>query len=201
MLKRPAPIANSAFRPCTSLLLFCITPILLQGQSDKPNVAVSMYFVEEIVACSPNGYPESDGEAGSCPPLTFEDLERMTSPGMATPVQRSIPPEQVNLGTSLLDHVESFSDDCPITAPCANDPQRRYSIILAFEVMGTDNLQGHDIQLRRTSSPFGSYSASGTLSERGRWINHQRADAFLPSNRVRWELRIGEWTWNLGVAR
>ena len=183
-------------------VLLYVAPTSLRAQRDKPTIVVSMYFVSEKVACPPNGYDESGGQTLACRQLTFEDLEQMTSQRIARRVQQSIPPEQLRLGRSLMYSLEAFSEDCPINTPCTDQPERRYSIVLAFEVKGAQDFDGYEITIRRippSDSRFEGYSRSGILSDRGRWINHQRADVFLPSNGVRWVLQLGEWNWNLGT--
>ena len=186
-------------------LMLCATPTSFRAQGDKPSVVVSMYFVGEKVACPPDGYGESETETlRRCKRLTFKDLDTMTRQRIVTPVQQGIPPEQLRLGKTLLDSIDAFSDDCTIKAPCMNKPERRYSIILAFEVKGASDFDGNKIEIRRIlpkGNKFDPYSKSGKLSEQGRWINHQRADIFLPSHRVRWELKLGQWSWNLGTEQ
>ena len=184
-------------------LLVCSAATTLRAEDEQPNIALSMYFVSEKVACSPHGYGEP-GQPYNCPDLTFTFLEKMVSQGVATPVQQSIPPERLRLGRSLFDSVDAFSDDCTISAPCADEPERRYAIILAFEFSDAPRFSGQTIEITRNppmDSPFEPYSRKGKLSERGRWINHQRADVFLPSHGVRWALRLGDWTWNLGTEQ
>ena len=193
-----------AFSSATLLFLLWPTAASLQAQEARPDVVVSMYFVGEKVACPPDGYPDADEEStrSRCPTWTFSDLADLSR--QATPVQQSIPPEQLQLGQALLDSIEAFSDDCTIAVPCADEPDRRYSIVLAFEVNDLRDFRGQEIAIRRLlpdRSRLPKYSASGELSQRGRWINHQRADIFLPSYSVRWELQIGEWRWNLGTEQ
>lgn len=178
-------------------------PASFGTQDPRPNVVVSMYFVGEKLVCPPDGY-DGSGETSECPELTFEWLESMVSRGIAKPVQRNIPPAQIRLGKSLFDSVEAFSEDCTIEAPCADQPDRRYAIILAFEVSDARRSAGKRIEVERVpprDSRFEEYSASGRLSERGRWLNHQRADVFLPSYDVRWVLQLGDWTWNFGTQQ
>ena len=121
----------------------------------------------------------------------------MVADGMTRTVQQRIPPERLRLGERLLDSIDAFVDECPIVEPCLN-ASRRYSVILAFEVA---DLVNQGITLTRVSpdNQFPAYSVSGELSPQGRWINHQRADTFLPSYGVRWQLEIGPWSWSLGT--
>ena len=205
MMEKTNDVTSLTFWSVALPLLLCVTPMSVHAQGARPNVFVSMYFVGERVACPPDGYDESGRGTRTCRrQLTFDALEELTEQGIATPVQQSIPPEQLRLGASLLDSIEAFSDDCTIDTPCTEQPERRYSIVLAFEVDGVQDFDGHEIEIRRVlpgTSQFNEYTSSGNLSEQGRWINHQRADIFLPSYGVRWELQLDEWTWNLGTER
>lgn len=182
-----------------ALVFLCITPSSLPAQIERPEVLVSLYFVGEVEACRPAGYPSGMETSVRCEPLTFEDLEAMVRRPEVTRVQHGIPPEQLRLGEELLDSIDAYRDDCPLTRPCSH-PSRRYVVILAFEVDVSDPVD-YEITIRR-EPPRGSrvepYSATGALSGRGRWINHQRADVFLPAYGVRWRLDIGSWSWDLG---
>ena len=186
-----------------TLFTVCLTPLALIAQTEKPEVLVSMYFASELDACRPDGYPERDDETPrSCAVLTFDDLDKMVSQGLAEAVQQSIPPEQLRLGDDLIDSIDSFVDDCPEDAPCL-DSSRRYAMILTFKV-DLESTSNDEISISRThptDSRFNPYSIGGKLSASGRWLNHQRADVFAPGYRVRWLLRIDEWTWDLGTAR
>lgn len=175
------------------ILLIWTTSASLRAQDDKPTVVVSLYFVGETVACPPDGYHPTR----TCDPIAFGDLEDLAR--MTIPVQQSIPPEGLRLGQNLLNSIEAYATACPATAPCM-DPQMRYSVVMAFEVSGIADVGGHAISLRRESpgnSEILALFVSGTLSDQGRWIGQQRADAFLPAYGVRWVLQVGEWTWVL----
>ena len=180
-------------------LLWVASP---SAQLAQPQVLVSMYFVPEATACPPRGYRDAgDDNTPMCPQLTVEDVDAMESQAIATAIARSIPPERLQLGDALMDSIDAFAEDCPVEAPCM-DPKRRYSIILAFDVASVNEIDGYPIELRREppeNSGLPAYSVSGTLSARGRWINHQRADSFRPTYRVNWVLQVGQWTWELGT--
>ncbi|MCY4507806.1 MAG: hypothetical protein OXG35_12735 [Acidobacteria bacterium] len=162
-----------------------------------------MYFVAEAEACRPDGYPDPNQEmAVRCEPLTFQDLETMIRRNEGTRVQHGIPPEELRLGNALLDSIDAYREACPLASPCLKSKQR-YAVILAFEVDVPDP-EGYEIAIRREpprGSPVDPYSATGTLSGRGRWINHQRADVFLPAYGVRWRLNVGSWGWDLGTVQ
>ena len=182
---------------------FCLAPLPLSAQVEKPDVRVSLYFVREAEACRPDGYPDVGMETSvPCEPLTFGDLETMVRRNEVTRVQHGIPPEALRLGEELLDSVDAYREDCPLTSPCL-EPKRRYAVILEFEVDVPDPVD-YRIAIHRKPPPGSRvlpYSATGALSERGRWINHQRADVFLPGYGVRWELDVGSWSWDLGTMQ
>lgn len=197
--------AGLLFRAWTAVTLcaLCLMPMALFAQTERPEVLVSLYFASELDACRPNGYRDPNDETPqSCEILTFDDLERLVTQGLAEPVQQSIPPEQVSLGDDLLNSIDVYRNDCPLSDPCM-DSSRRYSVILTFEV-DAENLLDSEIEILRNPPPNSRvppYSKNGELSSQGRWINHQRADVFAPGYRVRWLLRIDEWTWDLGTVR
>jgi hypothetical protein len=45
----------------------------------------------------------------------------------------------------------------------------------------------------------GTYVARGTLDQGGHWINHQRADLFLPDYGVKWTLDVDNHILKLGT--
>lgn len=191
--------ANPRFETGRVLLLFiCSILTPLSAQNERPRIDVSMYFVSEKDACPPDGYTQ-----GKCDELTFKRLEEMLrSEKYIASTQHSIPPENFRLGSNLLDSIEAYSEDCPPNRPCV-ESSRRYAVILTFKVVGKDCV-GCSIMIRRVppkDSQFVTYSDNGKLSEQSRWVNHQRADVFLPSNRVRWRLEIGQWRWDLRTRR
>ena len=184
-----------------ALVSLCINPSPLPAQIERPEVRVSLYFVGEAEACRPAGYPSGMETSVPCEPLTFQDLEAMVRRTEVTRVQHRIPPEQLRLGEELLDSIDAYREDCPLASPCLQ-PNRRYAVILAFEVDVPDPVD-FEIAIRRKPPPGSRvkpYSATGALSARGRWINHQRADVFLPAYGVRWQLDIGSWSWDLGAT-
>lgn len=189
------------FRRAVAFTCFCITPWPLSAQIERPVMSVSMYFVSEAQACRPEGYPDPNTETlARCEPLTFQNLETMVRRNQAKRVERTIPPEELRLGDELLGSIDAYRRECPLTRPCRNRT-RRYALILAFDV-DVENPSDYEITIRRkppTGSRVERYSARGTLSGRGRWVNHQRADVFLPSYGVRWRLDVGSWSWDLGT--
>jgi hypothetical protein len=47
----------------------------------------------------------------------------------------------------------------------------------------------------------GTYIAEGTLDQGGHWINHQRADLFLPDYGVRWILDVDGNFYTIGTRK
>ena len=199
-MKKPIRTASRCWKPVVFLFL-CVVPTFGHAQAEKPEVTVSMYFASETDACPPSGYRASAAEAqSSCRSLTFDNLEAMVADGTTRTVQQRIPPERLRLGERLLDSIDAYVDECPIREPCL-DASRRYSIILTFEVADVVNREITITRVPPEDSQVPPYSFRGELSPQGRWIDHQRADTFLPSYRVRWRLEIGQWTWRLGTER
>ena len=151
MTEKMTNVTSLTFWSVALPFLLCAAPTSLYAQGERPNILVSMYFVGEKIACPPDGYDESGRQTRTCrQQLTFDDLDEMTNQRVATPVQQSIPPEQLRLGLSLFDSIEAFSDDCTVDEPCKDQPERRYSIVLAFEIVEDPrNFDGHEIAIRR----------------------------------------------------
>ena len=205
MTKEPkADLGSQRFLSWMILMFYLCNMLMpLAAEDNKPDVFVSMYFASETDVCSPDGYSSQVNDTPNpCDQMTFKRLKKMLDDKEVTNVRHKIPPEKLRLGKLLLDSIEAYSDDCPLKAPCLKS-SRRYAVILTFEVAGTDCV-GCDIKIRRdppSKSNIPRYTFEGKLSEKNRWINHQRADVFLPSHHVRWDLIIGDWCWRLGTTR
>jgi hypothetical protein len=191
------------------ILLFCFLALFIgkesYSQNEKPPEAdalVTVFFVKETEACPPNGYPsnyDSSDEKRYCEKLDLEKLKIL-----GKPVADSVPPERIPLGY-IEELVDDYRKDCPLKDPC-KDPNDRYSIVLAFEFKFKPT-KGVDVTLERQIpdhlqphfGEHGNYRAKGTLDHGGHWINHQRADLFLPGYDVKWELTAGGHSWTLGT--
>ncbi len=173
------------------------------SQNEKPVVLVTIIFAKETEACAPNGYTSNYDyldKQKKCNPLYFDKLSQL-----GITVAHKLPPEQIPL-KKLFRLVNWYSDKCTLKEPC-KDPDDRYSIILAFEFQ-MQKTKGIEISLERKipedlKSHFkedpnaGKYSAKGKLDEGGHWINHQRADLFLPGYGIEWILKADEYSWTL----
>jgi hypothetical protein len=173
------------------------------SQNEKPEVLVTVIFAKETEACAPNGYAsnyDTQSRQKKCNPLYYDKLSEL-----GITVAHKLPPDKIPL-KELFRLVNWYSDKCTLKAPC-KDPEDRYSIILAFEFQMKDT-KGIEVSLKRrvpedlksdfeADSDLGNYSAEGMLDEGGHWINHQRADLFLPGYGVKWILKAGEYSWTL----
>jgi hypothetical protein len=180
------------------LALFCADaqPITPEDGGTEPRVALTLLIVPERSACSPNGYRNYGVEdASDCEKLTVQSVERLKQRYQNFEL-RSIPPSTVSLGESLgriLNDYRSASKEAPDT---------RLSIIFVFEWQSP---QSTSVTLERTqevsaAETIPSMVWHGELDGELRWIHHERADAALVSNQVRWKLTIGEHTWHLRMG-
>jgi len=173
------------------------------SQNEKPDVLVTVIFAKETEACAPNGYASNydyQDKPKKCNPLYFDKLSEL-----GITVAHRLPPDKIPL-KELFQLVNWYSDKCTLENPC-KEPDDRYSIILGFEFQ-MHKAKGIEVTLERKipgdlKSHFkedpnvGEYSAGGILDEGGHWINHQRADLFLPGYGVEWVLKAGEYSWTM----
>lgn len=173
------------------------------SQSEKPAVLVTVIFAKETEVCAPDGYASNydrQDNRRKCNPLYFDKLSEL-----GKTVAHKLPPEQIPL-KKLYQLVNWYSDKCSIKEPC-KDPNDRYAIVMAFEFQ-MQKTKGIDVSLERKipkdleshfqeDPNFGKYSARGKLDEGGHWINHQRADLFLPGYGVEWILTADKYSWTL----
>jgi hypothetical protein len=173
------------------------------SQTGKPPVLVTVIFAKETVVCAPNGYAsnyENQNQKRQCNPLYYEKLEEL-----GITVAHQLPPEKIPL-KDLFRLVDWYSEKCTLELPC-KDPEERFAIVLAFEFQ-MQPTKGVAVSLKRRvpediKSHFGEdpdvgeYAAYGVLDEGGHWINHQRADLFLPGYGVEWILTAGQHSWAL----
>jgi len=190
---------------------FLISQFLIRdsafAQQEKPQVLVSVYLTEEKKACAPNGYPDKlRARENACEPLIYEKLE---SYEFGKPIYTRVPPECLPLG-ELAERIKEATQDCPIEKYC-KDPEMRKAIVLVF-YFPTENPKGHELSLIREipsrlekyfeMDPLkGKYVAKGILDQGGHWINHQRADLFLPDYGVKWILKVDQHIYKIGTKK
>jgi hypothetical protein len=171
-------------------------------------VSVSVYLTEEKKACWPDGYPKkARARKRACQrPIIYEKLD---SYDFGKPIYTSVPPECLPLG-NLAEKIKQATEECPVEKYCT-DPERRKAIILVFDFQ-MKNPQGHEVKFIREipqdleqyfeMDPYkGTYVAEGTLDVGGHWINHQRADLFLPEYGVEWTLEVDGNFYEIGTRK
>ena len=193
------------------LYFFLISPFFLSDSADAqqgmPPVEVSVYLTEEKKACAPNGYPDKfHARTSKCDPLIFEKLE---SYEFGEPIYTRVPPHCLPLG-ELAERIKEATRDCPIEKYC-KDPELRKAIVLVF-YFAMENPKGRIVKFIRDipsrlekhfeMDPYkGTYIAKGTLDQGGHWINHQRADLFLPDYGVKWILDVDGHIYRIGTEK
>ena len=177
------------------------------AQQEQPPVEVSVYLTEEKKACAPNGYSDKfHARTSKCDPLIFEKLN---SYEFGEPIYARVPPECLPLG-ELAERIKEATQDCPIEKYC-EDPELRKAIVLVF-YFGMENPKNRLVKFIRDiparlekhfeMDPYkGTYIAKGTLDEGGHWINHQRADLFLPDYGVKWTLDVDGHIFKIGTKK
>lgn len=191
------------------ILFLCVLTFFTAGecysQDNQHLVEVSVYWVKETIACAPNGYSSSyqvDGESKTCAPLNIEQL-----PEFGETVASKVPPKSIPLGY-IGELVDDYRKKCTLKEPC-KDPNDRYALVLVFK-FHFENPQGTIVSLERRipdsllayftdDKKQGKYYVEHKLDEGGHWINHQRADLFLPGYKVQWILTAGNYSWTLGT--
>jgi hypothetical protein len=101
---------------------------------------------------------------------------------------QSLPPGTIALDTSMFLFLSNYLR-VPKVAP-----DTRSAIVMLFD---WEKPQFGPIELQRDvpenrGIPIVNKIWSGELDGERGWIHHERADAFIPSNNVRWTLRLGQ---------
>lgn len=166
------------------------------AENNRPDVSVSLYLIDETDLCGPYGLRGCPGY------FSIHQIEILHRNGYARLVEDSVPPEDINL-SGIYHAIDGYASGvCTIKKPCLY-PKDRKVVVLVFEIVG-NGFAGSEIQLRRIPSDtrMPSYvSPVGTISEGGRWLNYQRADAFFPGYEIEHILTVGSWRWSLGFVR
>lgn len=191
------------------ILLLCVLTLFsgkeCYSQNEEHLVDVSVYWVKETIACAPNGYSSSyavDVEGKKCAPLNIEQLSKF---GKAVAIK--VPPKSIPLDF-IGDLVDDYRKKCTLKEPC-KDPNDRYVLVLAFKFK-INNPKGTIVSLERRipdslldyfseDKKKGKYYVEHELDQGGHWINHQRADLFLPGYKVQWILTADGYSWELGT--
>lgn len=170
-----------------------------------------MYLVKETTVC-PGGYRsyrDKDDSGKRCgEPIKYDQLKELSYLGVS--LAKSVPPEKIPLDEISKRLSEYSRYDCPLEDPC-EDPNKRWSIVLAFEFQMKDP-KGETVTLQRIvpESIIEDYfkefpqqkvnvKVEDTLDFGGRWLHHQRADLFLPGHKVEWRLTAGSYCWKFGT--
>jgi hypothetical protein len=176
--------------------LFTIHPYISMAQTNQklPKVSLKMFIVPEIEACPPNGYTDYDsGQASNCPTLGRDDIEKWEDSGITIQTGK-IPPGEISLGKFLFNTLDAYSRESQKT-----DPEKRLSLVLVFE---WDQPQNSPITLeRRGCQNIPGLKWPDVLKNHTIWIHHERADAFLPANNIKWTLREGNHKWVFKAER
>jgi hypothetical protein len=109
-------------------------------------------------------------------------------------MMQALPPGTIVLNTNMFLFLSNY-----LRVP-KDAPQTRSTIVMLFD---WEEPQSGSIELQRDvpenkGIPIVNNIWSGELHGEHGWIHHERADAFIPSNDIRWTLRLGkEAEWKL----
>ncbi len=180
-------IASAALLPLFNLTL--ATPVFAQEETGQPRVMMTMLLVEEKCACRDNGYLTYDNDEPSrCKPFSAKDIPTLEGEALVDIQTEPVPPSEVKLGNDLYQQLNTYSTTGKSTA------EDRRAIVLVFK---WDGPQSGKVTLQRVSE-YGDIPGmtwKGVLRGEKLWINHERADAFLPGYGLKWILTLGKNTW------
>lgn len=176
--------------------LFTIHPYISMAQTNQelPKVSLKMFIVPEKDACPPSGYKDYDSyQTSNCPELGRDDIAKWEDRRITIQTGK-IPPGEISLGKFLFTAVDAYSRESQKT-----NPEERLSFVLVFE---WDQPQNSPITLeRRGGQNIPSMKWPGVLKDHTIWIHHERADAFLPANNIKWVLIEGNHKWEFKAER
>jgi hypothetical protein len=162
------------------------------GEIDK--VEVTLFIVPETDTCAPKG----SGDKG-CPPLTREHINRWKEMGKNwktfTLAKEGELPQPLSLGGRLFEILDVYASKSKANA------KERLSVVLFFDWKEPKTFK---VGLKRVvikKIPFLSAEPTYPLENQGYWIYHERADAFLPSNNIKWTFMAGKQTWEFVLER
>ena len=164
---------------------------------EPPTITVTLVVVPEMEACKPHGYASyASGIPSKCETIRRSDIESWKDSDY-THMTQSLPPEEISLDTTIFLFLANY-----LRVP-KNAPETRAAIVMLFD---WEQPQFGSIELQREvpenqGIPIIDKTWSGELHGEHGWIHHERADAFVPSNNIRWILRLGEVQWTLKTIR
>lgn len=172
-------------------LLFFSWPHCIHAKNDVKNhqtpLSLTLFLVKETEACRPNGYrSDNAGQNSQCAPLTVRgDISAWKSSRVPQTVEK-IPPTDISLGNNIGDLLDDYCNAYP-DAPSV-DPKKRKAIVILFDFGTSKNFTVSLARKNRNGSGnFSNKTWTGTAVH-GRWVHHERADAFIPSNKAEWTL-------------
>ena len=165
----------------------------------RPRVCISVFLLEETEACRPRGYA-SRKEGSNCEVWEIDEFLKYAEKKKLKPVYNLVPPQDISLD-HLSEAIRRYSNRCSREdlKDFCTDPNNRKSVLLIIETDMQPGLLIGISRLRSDSSDIPPYRQMDMLQPSGRWLNHQRADAFLPKKNFTWRLQIGDRMWTLGT--
>jgi hypothetical protein len=173
-----------------------VQPISAQeAGSNEPLLTLTLCIVGETEACPPNGYKDY-GSPSNCPTLTPERVNIWLQDKPAHQLV-DIPPQEIKLGSRLLEALATYSNDNPASKP----PSQRESMVLMFKFK---NLQDNAVSIHRVTdkryTDIPDWDWNGSLDNEMRLIYHERADAFSPVYNIKWIITVGDKSWRLNTG-
>jgi hypothetical protein len=174
-------LKNLAFGIVMSMIL-SISPV-----ANAQELTISAYFMSEQDACGRQGY----GGVRSCRRLSVPDITNRNSYVLASKVP---PGKEIKLGRLSRVLKRYYERTCNFAVPCTAKLSDKKSLVLLFEWATPQN---GEVKFERFSSEnVREYGSSHKLRNRSRWINHQRAEVFVPKKKFNWRLSLNGSSWN-----
>jgi hypothetical protein len=178
----------------TFLLLVAL--ILAFSVQAEQRVKLTLFLVPETEACRPDGYMKYNEGSSDCREITREDVEKWKAQGVHSLEYPFASQQTINLGKKLVSFLDTYRTAGRKT------PDDGMSLVLFFE---WDEAKSGDVEFeRKVPTPIKKTVPPmkwvGKMDSDLGWINHQRADAFIPSYGIQWDLKVGDANWEFVFA-
>ncbi|MDA7949575.1 MAG: hypothetical protein MPJ78_19140 [Hyphomicrobiaceae bacterium] len=167
-------------------------PVLIASETalHAANLTLKVFLMDEVKACPPRGYMAGR----KCPLLPANRIEAIYNERIIRSYT-NIPPNSEILLNALLPNIRQYAlHRCTLNRSC-DDPRERQVLMLLFE--WSEPITAKIRFERKEKASFPGYVREANLSNRRRWLNHQRAEYFFPLYNIEWVLSIGSDTWTL----
>ncbi len=171
-----------------------------QEEREKvPTLKITMIIVSQLDACKPEGY-KGGNEKSKCDPLYPKTVKRWINAGNRKVIKDGICPCNqdecvvIPLGGAMMEALTDYNSDFK-----KGRARQLESMVLLFEFnplpTGKVSLVRERLQVNENNKDIEELTWEGNLDHDEHWINHQRADIFLPDTAFQWVLTVGKNQW------